>query len=327
MGASAVSVRRAVATDRPALIALASRSLGWTPGAVTEAHFAWKHDENPFGRSPMWIAEVDGRPAGFRTFLRWELVAPDGTVHRVVRAVDTATDPEFQGRGIFTRLTLTALDELTDDGVSFVFNTPNDQSRPGYLKMGWRTVGTLGVAMRPTGLGGLVRSARARTPAERGAVATDCGRAAGPLLTDRSFATALLAAAPSPTGWCTHRTPEYLAWRYGPESLHYRLVGPSADPAAGAAVVHLRRRGPAVEAVVAELLVPDRATARAALRAVARSGADHLVRLRGTPDHLGALGFAPVPRVGPVLTARALTAEPPTALADWAVTLGDIELF
>ena len=35
--------------------------------------------------------------------------------------------------------------------LAFVFNTPNDQSRPGYLRMGWRDVGRVPAAFRPTG--------------------------------------------------------------------------------------------------------------------------------------------------------------------------------
>ena len=72
--------------------------------------------------------------------MRWEFQRGD-EVFRCVRAVDTATHPDYQGRGLFTRLTKAALPELVADGVKFVFNTPNDQSRPGYLKMGWQAVG------------------------------------------------------------------------------------------------------------------------------------------------------------------------------------------
>lgn len=328
MADAEISVRRATPADRPAVFVLAGRALGWEAGPATERHFAWKHDENPFGPSPMWIAEVDGRPAGFRTFVRWELVAPDGTVHRVVRAVDTATDPDFQGRGVFTALTLAALDELRADGVAFVFNTPNDQSRPGYLKMGWEVVGTLPVGVRPTGPRGLVRAVRARTPADRGALATPGGRAAGPLLADPTVADALLAVGTPTPGWHTHRTAAYLAWRYGPAALHYRVVTASDDPAEGAAVVHLRRRGPAVEAVVADLFVPDRRAARSVLRAVvARGGADYLIRIRAAADRRVAHGFVPVPGTGPTLTVRAVTTAPPTDLATWALTLGDVEIF
>jgi GNAT superfamily N-acetyltransferase len=138
--ASDLTIRRASRADLPEILTLAQRSLGWLGDDADTRFFAWKHFENPFGESPMWVAEADGRLAGFRTFLRWDLCTPTGQVRHAVRAVDTATDPDFQGRGIFTRLTLAALDELRAEGVDFVFNTPNDQSRPGYLKMGWHLV-------------------------------------------------------------------------------------------------------------------------------------------------------------------------------------------
>ena len=54
----------------------------------------------------------------------------------------TGHQDEAWGRGVFRALTMHALDELHARGVSFVFNTPNDQSRPGYMNMGWRPVGS-----------------------------------------------------------------------------------------------------------------------------------------------------------------------------------------
>jgi len=332
-----VTVRRAEEHDLPAIFTVAERSLGWHPGPETEAHFAWKHRANPFGASPMWVAEADGRLAGFRTFLRWEFRRADAVL-RAVRAVDTATDPDFQGRGIFTALTLAALEELRADGVDFVFNTPNDQSRPGYLKMGWQVVGRLPVALRPTGVRGLLRIARARTPADRGAVPTSAGTPAATALADRGLAAALLAHAPTPAGagdgdgdgLTTHRTPEYLHWRYGPEALHYRVAGGPAGLDAGAVVFHLRRRGPAIEAVICETLVApgDTATRRAAYARIAReTGADYLIGLRDRAERRLRAGFWPVPAIGPILTSRALTTLPPAALAAWHLGLGDIELF
>ena len=57
-----------------------------------------------------------------------------------VRAVDTATAPDVQRLGIFSRLTTEALEVCRADAVALVFNTPNDKSLPGYVKMGWRLV-------------------------------------------------------------------------------------------------------------------------------------------------------------------------------------------
>ncbi len=83
-----------------------------------------------------------------------------------MRAVDTATDPDFQGAGIFRRLTLHALDALPALGVEFVFNTPNDKSLPGYLKIGWKVIGRAPVRVMPTGIESLPALLRARAPAD-----------------------------------------------------------------------------------------------------------------------------------------------------------------
>ncbi|MEO6122773.1 MAG: GNAT family N-acetyltransferase, partial [Ilumatobacteraceae bacterium] len=132
-----LEIRHAVDDDRAAIVDLLGRSLGSDGDPRYPALFAWKHDENRFGRSPMWVATDAGRIVAFRTFMRWEFER-GGEVVRAVRAVDTATDPEYQGRGLFRSLTLLGLEEMTAERVDFVFNTPNSQSRPGYLKMGWR---------------------------------------------------------------------------------------------------------------------------------------------------------------------------------------------
>ena len=331
-----VVVRRAVADDRPAILALGQRSLGWDATPATAAHFAWKHVENPFGPSPMWVAEVDGRLAGFRTFLRWEFTTATGDTRRTVRAVravDTATDPDFRGQGIFRILTLGAVDELRDEGVDFVFNTPNEQSRPGYLSMGWQVIGRLAVDVRPARLGGLVRMARARTPAERGAIPCSAGAPAVEVFADADASAALLAAAAPGAGLSTRRTPEYLRWRYGPTALMYRVATRAHPAGPVAAVFHLRRRGPATEAVVCDTFAP--AGAETLLRAVhaeiaRESGADYLLRLRRPGTGGGralADRFVPAPGIGPVLTGRDLTGAPPATPAGWGLTMGDVEIF
>src|SRR5262249_43359766 len=142
-------------------------SLGWADDPGFDRYFAWKHRENSFGASPSWVAVEAGRIVGFRTFLRWEFVDRQGNRARAVRAVDTATHPDAQGRGIFRRLTLHALDDLARDDVDFVFNTPNDKSRPGYLRMGWVDVGRVGTSVRVLGVGGARRMLHSRVPAER----------------------------------------------------------------------------------------------------------------------------------------------------------------
>jgi GNAT superfamily N-acetyltransferase len=321
-----LTVRRATDADRPAVLELLADSLGWDRDDTFAEFFRWKHLENPFGASPAWVA-LDGETVvGFRTFLQWRFEHPDGRTRRAVRAVDTATSPAHQGRGIFRRLTLTAVDELTAAGVDFVFNTPNANSRPGYLRMGWSTVGRLPIVARIGGVASALRMRASRVPAERWPVATTAGTAAGTLLAG-SRVEDLLATIGPPTGLRTERTAEYLRWRYGLAALGYRAIAIDDDPAAGIAIFRVRRRGAATEAGISDVIVPNgaAATRRRLLGLVARgTGADYAIRV-GRP--LLRAGFLPFPRQGPILTYRPLAdAAPAPALGDLDLSLGDVEL-
>ena len=114
---STIEARRTTAADQPAVLALLADSLGWDRDPAFADFFEWKHLQNPFGPSPAWVAVHEGAIVGFRTFLRWQFDHPDGRVRQAVRAVDTATAPEFQGRGIFRQLTMAAVEELTAERV------------------------------------------------------------------------------------------------------------------------------------------------------------------------------------------------------------------
>ena len=323
-----IAVRRATDDDRTAVLALLADSLGWERDATFAEFFDWKHRRNPFGVSPAWVAVDRDEIVGFRTFLRWEFDDPDGRVRRAVRAVDTATAPAYQGRGVFRLLTTTAVDALTAEGVDFVFNTPNDQSLPGYLRMGWIEVGRLPLEARVTNVAGLRRMRKARAPAGRWPVATDAGTDASTMLADDRVAT-LLEQLPAPRGLRTTRTVAYLRWRYGLPALGYRALSIDDDPAAGLAVFRLRMRGGAIEAGVSELLAPPGTdAARRLLRAVRReAGADYVIRLGRAGRMLPTDGFVPLPRHGPVLTYRPLAdASPPPRLRDLDFRLGDVEL-
>ncbi len=97
-------------------------------------------------RSPGW-SSGKARIVAVRLFMRWDFVR-GGTLVHAVRAVDTATHPDHQGGGLFSELTWHTLEMCRSEGVAFVFNTPNAESRPGYLKLGWRELGRPATAVR-----------------------------------------------------------------------------------------------------------------------------------------------------------------------------------
>jgi GNAT superfamily N-acetyltransferase len=320
-------VRRALPDDLPGILAVARQSLGWVGGDEDARFFHWKHHESPFGESPMWVALDGTRVIGLRTFLRWQLEWPDGSSVAAVRAVDTATDPAHRGRGIFTRLTTQAIEELRAEGVDLVFNTPNQQSLPGYLKMGWSVVGRLGAAIMLTRAGSLLSLASARRPASQSAVETRVGEPAADVFVDRGAIEDLLAMQPHRSGLATLRSPAFLAWRYGYKPLGYRVFLSPTSPVDGLAVFRLRHRGNAIEAAVCDVLVPrgDPAKVRVLMRGLARvTGADYLIRLSHVFASPGP--FIRVPRVGPMLTCRPLHDHQVPRLAQWDLSMGDVEM-
>lgn len=319
-------VRRASVDDFAAIVELARRALGWTDADA--AFLEWKHLANPFGASPMWVAVDDDRIVGFRTFLRWRLRFPGGDLVEAVRAVDTATDPDHQGRGIFTLLTQRALEELPLEGVKLVFNTPNGKSLPGYLKMGWTELGRLPTAIMPARLRVMKVLHTARTSAGRWPVPTDVGDEAADAFADTDAVAELLRSQPASPRIVTHRTPELFAWRYGNRSLGYRVLSRTTSLAGGFAVFRRRQRGDAIETVLCDVVVPDGddRRAKALIHRVRRSAeCDYVVRL--DPRLLAPGPFIRVPKAGPVFACRPLDGTPAPPLGQWQLTMGDVELF
>jgi len=250
--------------------------------------------------------------------LRWNFEGRDGAPLRAVRAVDTATHPDHQRRGIFRALTSAAVEELTGDGLDFIFNTPNDNSRPGYLRMGWRDVGRIPTRFSLRSPAALPRVARARTAASKWSEPTAVGSTIEEVVDDL---VSLSADMPAAVGISTARTRDHLLWRYGFGPLHYRIV--QTDHAAG--VVRLRRRGIALETVIAEVFSPSAAATKGLFRRLRRElPSDHLLTLAATPHP--APWLPTLPRLGPRLTVRDLAGSGPD-LDHFRFSLGDIELF
>jgi GNAT superfamily N-acetyltransferase len=148
-----MEIRTARYADIPAIVSLLKESLGESLMPKSEAYWSWKHLHNPFGESPVLLAFENDTLIGVRAFMPWRWKNND-RIFKTVRAVDTATHPLHQGKGVFKKLTLGLVDQCKSEGVDFVFNTPNSQSKPGYLKMGWKEAGKLPIRFywqRPIG--------------------------------------------------------------------------------------------------------------------------------------------------------------------------------
>jgi hypothetical protein len=338
-----IQVRPYSGDDEADVLALLQASLGGGPASQRPSNFfRWKHLENPFGPSYMLVAEGDARLIGLRALMRWRFTTGGATI-RAARAVDTATHPDFQGMGVFSRLTRAALEALAGE-VDLIFNTPNGKSGPGYLKMGWHQVGKVPVSVRARRplrlLGGLLGRSEPGpappAPAVPAAQVLERGERLLPLLEREAVASVELPHGDVPR-LVTPRSLVYLRWRYGAAPLlGYRAVTEERDGGlAGVAIFRVRPRGRLWEATVAEVLAGgDQAVAARLLRRVAHAAeVDHLTfhATPGTPLARAALrsGFVRSP-AGITLVANPLRPDlrpDPTRPDAWALSLGDLEVF
>ncbi len=136
-------------SDIPEIVELLKLSLGEQFMPKSEKFWKWKHLNNPFGPSPILLAIESGNIIGVRAFLKWELQNQEQTYHGY-RAVDTAIHPEHQGKGLFTSLTISLLEKIEGEENGYIFNSPNQSSLPGYLKMGWKKWGKLPLKIQLT---------------------------------------------------------------------------------------------------------------------------------------------------------------------------------
>lgn len=306
----------------------------------SEAFREWKHDDNPFGETFWLIAEAEGEIVGARAFMQWEWMEA-GRRWRAVRAVDTATHPDWRRKGIFTNLTTRMVQLVRDDGVDFIFNTPNAASRPGYLKMGWEVVARVPIWVRPLRPVGLLRgltNMREEPPTE--AIRYSDSNV-DELLAAVSTDSVVQSAFDGETRIHTDRIGEYLQWRYAAiPDIEYRSDWRRDGDATAFAVHRRRKRRGLVELMLCEVAATPGPKGVRLLRGllsdlIGRAGADYAIgcAARNTTEMWGLLtaGFLCVPKIGPTLVWRPLS-EPARGLKlgewpYWRCSIGDLEIF
>lgn len=316
MGDTEISVRPFEERDLPKVLNLLKASLGESAlHQRTPELFAWKHIENPFGRSIMLVAEDRDTIVGFRAFMRWELDSPETGLLRCVRAVDTATHSDYRRRGVFRQITLAALDVATDDGVDMVFNTPNPRSGAGYVTMGWSEVGAIRPLVSPAR--GLLRKAPAT---ERLPEAADFVE---PVIevTKRSGIDR------APLGLRTLRSQEYLDWRFTqhPTASYVQIDGPG-----GSAVARLAYRGTRRELLISDVYGESMHQTIRQCRRAAKTSYIGAFFTKGSPERAASYraGLLPVPRAKLTLMVRPLRplGVDVSDFNQWDLSLSDLEL-
>lgn len=327
-----MDIRAATANDIPAILDLFRQSLGEEGGIPEHAFWRWKHEHNPFGVSPTLLAFSDHTLVGLRTFMRWRYVHA-GAPLAAYRAVDTATHPAHQGRGIFKKLTLQAVKALEQGEPTFIFNTPNDKSKPGYLKMGWQELGKPPLYVQPRPLSFLYRAPK-----------NDAAAPGSTNWNETQFAPVLARLCARMKDMhreliLTDYSPDFLRWRYRDiPGFSYQCMVEEAGQEACALFFRIKQTGGLREMRIADVLVTSKQSRRL-LR--------HLLKKACAAFHPNVLTILPGPRGGiaPLLpfgfvpaTRRALTVtirqvndrelfDLAANLNNWFFASGALELF
>ncbi|UJP64160.1 GNAT family N-acetyltransferase [Mongoliitalea daihaiensis] len=305
--------RRAIETDIPAIVEVLRQSLGEGLMPKSEELWTWKHLANPFGPSPVLLACESERIVGVRAFMPWQWRLEQQT-YQAVRAVDTAVLPAYQGKGIFSRLTAQLVQECTDSKVDFIFNTPNKQSMPGYLKLGWEHVGRIPVSLQ------LQLNVRKKD----GSIASDWK-----LLHSMDFSEL-----PDTSYWTTPSKANYFSWRYEHCPIaQYECI---SDGKQYWCIYRMKKQAGLREFRIVELGIPASSGAAEELKnqlkqAISIEGAQLLTASQMHGKTLQAIGWGSFFQIkGPQLTVRKLSSTLPKQLnqiQSWSQCLGALEVF
>ncbi|HMM12747.1 MAG TPA: GNAT family N-acetyltransferase [Bacteroidales bacterium] len=104
---------------------------------LSRGWFIWKFRDNPYGPTILTCAEEDGVIVGcvgygFQPFIL------NGKTLNGVMSFETFVHPDYQRRGIFSKLIKLAEIQLVEQKVDFILNFPNSNSLKGFLNSGWK---------------------------------------------------------------------------------------------------------------------------------------------------------------------------------------------
>ena len=316
-----MQIREAEDSDIPGILKVLKASLGEGSSKKTEEVWRFKHIDNPFGRSLVLIAEENNEIIGVRAFMRWKWQLGN-KVYSAFRAVDTATHPSHQGKGIFKKLTISALELSRERGDHFVFNTPNDQSKPGYLKMGWKEVDRLKIELTPAILFSFSKKFNNTSELKR----TQQNSTVNIQLIKEYNKKQ------ESKGIFTPKDVQFLKWRYENNPLQEYDVFRNKNIYMAA---YLKNRGRIKELRVVEKICQDKSAEKEAnkwIRKLAAKKGAHIITCSPKINKLSPFTINFKLNLGPVLTLKKinLIENEHTQLMNlnnWQYSLGDLELF
>lgn len=339
---SSVSFRNFAEIAAEEIVPLLAGSLS-NSGVATKTieYFTWKHVRSPFGPSTglVAISVPNGDVVATRPLMQWRLYSA-GVCIGAFRPVDTVTDPAWRGKGLFSQLTLAAVEQLSSDSPGgVIFNTPNANSLPGYLKIGWREVCQLDLCVRPGSCLAWIRAvcrhwwSRGQSGQSKVVEAIQCEDMSVAFRERVLEFCSRRDSARNRHGLRTVRSEDYLRWRYleHPNTRYTFVISRHAEEILSVLVVHRVHRRGVSGFFIDEMFCAkdDRGSYGRALAELIRDQpstffAAHAHQASAERSALRSLGFITVKRV-PVVARQLSGADRAVELRSWDLSLGDLD--
>lgn len=313
-----MQIREATEQDIPAIIEVLKASLGEISSKKNEEVWRYKHIHNPFGKSLVLIAVEQEKIIGVRAFMCWKW-QKGNQVFSTYRAVDTATHPDHQGKGVFKRLTLEALKIAREKGDDFIFNTPNSESFPGYLKMGWEKASKINVQVIPVNPFSQLKQKKKATNASSGFFNPKLNLLIQKENIIKKNSEKLF----------TPKSLSYLKWRYEQNLLQsYEIISTPEYYL----VFYIKDHRFFRELRIVEISHIDKSSLVYLKKAILKRAKEEKVQIVSNAGNIKLFLFTLSGNFGPMLTLKNINSSPDlfTSLLDlsnWTYCLGDLELF
>ena len=107
------------------------------PFGWSAKYLHWHYYENPCGKAKMWVAKENGKIVASYTAIPHRVFA-NGQVATGWRIQNVVTLPDHRGLGLYHRLAKIAAHELFKGEYPLNFAFPNERSKNGFIRTGWK---------------------------------------------------------------------------------------------------------------------------------------------------------------------------------------------
>lgn len=102
----------------------------------TRDWFRWKFEQSPYGKAILACA-FDGDVVAGNVTMGIGVATANGKLVKYALSYETYVNPKYQGKGLFKKLISVVDEECKKQGISFIYNFPNNKSLPGFIRLGY----------------------------------------------------------------------------------------------------------------------------------------------------------------------------------------------